>query len=193
MSNVYILRDIENRRVLEEPSYWLGSICESELEKALHSSIKTASDIANEYNDLQDRERNDLNSKKHELEAEMGCKDSEITSFGTKVNKLEKVAGKVLCSYRLISCLRSRVRELEDQLEQQISQLSYESDIIGRAKEDPDSAKSLLQETNIYLAEQVSKASSETNKVIGGTPSFSSYHSELELDESKVKDVVEPL
>ncbi|CAG8583197.1 7534_t:CDS:2, partial [Dentiscutata heterogama] len=180
----------------------LGSIRKSELEKALHDSIKTVSDIANEYKDLDkinelnsfnhtlERERDDLNSKKHELEAEVGCKDSEITSLRTKVNELEKVAGKVLYSYGLISYLRSRVRELEDQLEQQISQSSHESNIIGGAKEDPDSAKSLFQETNTYLAEQVSKASSETNKVIGGALSFSSHRSKLEPDESKVKDVL---
>ncbi|CAG8736319.1 7177_t:CDS:1, partial [Dentiscutata heterogama] len=43
---------------------------------------------------------------------------------------------------------------------------SHKSNIIDGAKEDPDSAESLLQETNTHLAEQVSKASSKTNKVI---------------------------
>ncbi|CAI2197887.1 3122_t:CDS:1, partial [Funneliformis geosporum] len=33
--------------------YRLGSICESELEKALRSNIKTASVIANDYKNLQ--------------------------------------------------------------------------------------------------------------------------------------------
>ena len=47
MSNVYTLRNIENR------GHRLGSIRESELENALHSSIKSASDLANEYKDLQ--------------------------------------------------------------------------------------------------------------------------------------------
>ncbi|RIA96327.1 hypothetical protein C1645_815496 [Glomus cerebriforme] len=57
--NVHTLRDIKNRGVvgftkMNIPSgHWLGSICESELEKALRSSIKTASNIANEYKDLQ--------------------------------------------------------------------------------------------------------------------------------------------
>ncbi|CAG8548230.1 3584_t:CDS:2, partial [Dentiscutata heterogama] len=54
------------------------------LEKVLCSSIKTASDIANEYKDLQSQERDDLNSKKHKLEAKVGYKDSEITSLGAK-------------------------------------------------------------------------------------------------------------
>ncbi|CAG8496446.1 3953_t:CDS:2, partial [Dentiscutata heterogama] len=54
MSNIHILRDTKNRKVLEGPGHWLDSICESELEKALRSNIKTVSDIANEYKDLQD-------------------------------------------------------------------------------------------------------------------------------------------
>ncbi|CAG8824279.1 12108_t:CDS:1, partial [Dentiscutata erythropus] len=120
------------------------------------------------------QERDDLNSKKHELEAEVGRKDSEITSLEAKVNELEKVERGLICRYELISCLRSRVRELEDQLEQQISQLSHEPNIIGGAEADPDSAEnslkkeSLPQETNTYLAEQISEASSEFNEVIGG-------------------------
>ena len=61
MPNVHTLRDIENRGVVESPlskhippGHRLGSIRESELEKALRGSIKTASDIANDYKDLQD-------------------------------------------------------------------------------------------------------------------------------------------
>ena len=61
MSNVYTLNDIEGRGVVRSllgkqiPSgRRLGSIRESELEKALRGSIKTASDIANDYKDLQD-------------------------------------------------------------------------------------------------------------------------------------------
>ncbi|CAG8520935.1 10243_t:CDS:2, partial [Dentiscutata heterogama] len=99
----------------------------------------------NSFNHTLKQERDDLNSKKHELEAEVGCKDSKIISLETKVNKLEKVAEK---------------------LEQQISQLSHELNIIDRAKEDPDSAKSLLQETNTHLAEQVSKVSNRSIWVI---------------------------
>src|SRR5688572_32839081 len=61
MSNVHTLKDIKDRGAVggllgkQIPAgCWLGSICESELEKALCSSIKTASDIANDYKDLQD-------------------------------------------------------------------------------------------------------------------------------------------
>ncbi|CAG8444184.1 7641_t:CDS:2 [Dentiscutata heterogama] len=152
MSNVYTLRDVENRRVLEGPGHRLGSIHESELKDKISE--------LNSFNHILEQERDDLNSKKHELEAEVGCKDSEITSLGTKLNELEK-------------------------LEQQISQLSHESNIIGGAKEDPNSAKSLLQETNTHLAEQVSKASSETNKVIGGAPLF--LHTTQSLNPMKAK------
>src|SRR5215213_9152393 len=61
MPNVHTLRNTENRGAVEgslskhiPPGHRLGSICELELEKALRDSIKTASDIANDYKDLQD-------------------------------------------------------------------------------------------------------------------------------------------
>ncbi|CAG8542918.1 10291_t:CDS:2, partial [Dentiscutata heterogama] len=53
MFNIHTLRDTKNRKILEGPGHRLGSIHKSKLEKALCSSIKTASDIANEYKDLQ--------------------------------------------------------------------------------------------------------------------------------------------
>ncbi|KAF0514675.1 hypothetical protein F8M41_017525 [Gigaspora margarita] len=68
----------------------------------------------NSLNRTLEQERDDLNSKKHELEAKVGRKDSEITSLRAKVNELEKVERGLICRYGLISCLRSRVRELED-------------------------------------------------------------------------------
>jgi len=61
MSNVHTLRNIENRGTVEgslgkhiPPGHRLGSIHKSELEKALRGSIKTASNIANDYKNLQD-------------------------------------------------------------------------------------------------------------------------------------------
>ena len=61
MSNVHTLKNIEDREAVggllgkQIPlGHQLGSIRESELEKALRGSIKTASDIANDYKDLQD-------------------------------------------------------------------------------------------------------------------------------------------
>src|SRR3954471_13769248 len=61
MPNIHTLRDIENRGVVESslskyiPSgHQRSSIRKSELEEALRDSIKTASDIANDYKDLQD-------------------------------------------------------------------------------------------------------------------------------------------
>ncbi|CAG8719557.1 6170_t:CDS:2, partial [Acaulospora morrowiae] len=48
MHKVYSLKDIENK------GYRVGSIRESELEKALRNNIKSSSGLANEYMDLQD-------------------------------------------------------------------------------------------------------------------------------------------
>ncbi|CAG8797908.1 239_t:CDS:1, partial [Dentiscutata erythropus] len=53
MFNVHTLRDIKDKGDPKVIGHRLGSIRELELEKALRSSIKTASDIANEYKDLQ--------------------------------------------------------------------------------------------------------------------------------------------
>ncbi|CAG8652327.1 9650_t:CDS:2, partial [Dentiscutata heterogama] len=160
---MHILRDIKNREAVGFSK--LGSIHKLELEKALRSSIKTASDIANEYKDLQG---------KHKLEAEIGRKDSEITSLGAKVNELEKKERGLICRYGLISYFRSRVKELKDQLEQQIFLSFHKPNIIGEAEADLDSAKNSLekesfsQETNTHLAKQISEASSKFNEVIEG-------------------------
>ena len=61
MSNVHTLKDIKDIEAVGRslgkqipPGRQLGSIRESELEKALRSSIKTTSDIASDYKDLQD-------------------------------------------------------------------------------------------------------------------------------------------
>ncbi|PKC03341.1 hypothetical protein RhiirA5_423896 [Rhizophagus irregularis] len=61
MSNVHTLRNINDKGAVGSllgkhipPGHQLGSIRESELEKALRGSIKSASDIANDYKDLQD-------------------------------------------------------------------------------------------------------------------------------------------
>ncbi|PKC55068.1 hypothetical protein RhiirA1_476218 [Rhizophagus irregularis] len=85
MPNVHTLRDIENRGVVEGPlskhtssGNRLGSIRESELEKALRGNIKTASDIANDYKDLQDiyLERvKDFNHKVMELDKKLAKED----------------------------------------------------------------------------------------------------------------------
>ncbi|CAG8565932.1 4602_t:CDS:2, partial [Dentiscutata heterogama] len=128
---------------------------EIELEYTSHDSDTTSfRDKISELNSLNhilEQEKDDLNSKKHELKAKIGRKDSEITSLEAK----------------------TRIRKLKDQLEQQIFQSSHESNIIGRAEADPNSAKNSLekeflpQETNTHLAEQILKASSEFNEVIG--------------------------
>jgi predicted nucleic acid-binding Zn-ribbon protein len=99
-----------------------------EQERASHDSdVASLKEKVSELDSLRlelEREKEDLNSKNYELDAEVGRKNSEINSLRAKVNELEKEAGNLLCNYGLVSCLRSRVRDLEDQLEQQISRPS---------------------------------------------------------------------
>ncbi|PKC08806.1 hypothetical protein RhiirA5_416474 [Rhizophagus irregularis] len=84
MPNVYTLRDIENRGTVE------GSL-------ALRGSIKTASDITNDYKDLQDiylEQVKDFNQKDHHLqdanarlEKALSEKDSLLHEANTRIKK----------------------------------------------------------------------------------------------------------
>ncbi|GBB92442.1 hypothetical protein RclHR1_20020003 [Rhizophagus clarus] len=111
MSNVHTLKDIEDRGAVGgllgkqiPPGRQLGSIHESELEKALCGSIKIASDIANDYKDLQDiylervknfnhicsglnNKFNWLNTANTELEAKYTAK---IQSLKSKIKTLKR-------------------------------------------------------------------------------------------------------
>ncbi|CAG8654021.1 15292_t:CDS:2, partial [Dentiscutata heterogama] len=165
--------DTKNRKVLEGPGYWLGSIRESELEKVLCSSIKTASDIANEYKDLQGD--TDTTQSLHEIRVK------ELK------NELEQVMRNSTFKDGLIFCLRSRVSDLEDELEQislKSDPSSNDSKMGGDAveeislKPDPSSNDS---KTGGDAIEEISSFSKN--------PSLSSHHLGLEPDESKIKDV----
>jgi chromosome segregation ATPase len=128
-----------------------------EQERASHDSdVASLKEKVSELDSLRlelEREKEDLNSKNYELDAEVGRKDSEIASLRAKVNELEKEAGNLLCNYGLVSCLRSRVRDLEDQLEQQVSRSSssgHDSNIMGGTETDLSSSSS-----NCALAQSV--------------------------------------
>ncbi|KAF0555058.1 hypothetical protein F8M41_018102 [Gigaspora margarita] len=136
---------------------------------SLTSEIDKLDELKAKVDELK-QERDNLNSKNHELETKVEQKDFEIIFLNAKVNELEKVAKEVLCNYGLISCLRSRIRELKDKLEQ-ITPKSYLSSTDSKASGD--------------AVEEVSSFSK--------TSSFSSHHSKLELDKSKVKDMMESL
>ncbi|RIB15352.1 hypothetical protein C2G38_2192591 [Gigaspora rosea] len=182
MSNVHTLKDIKNR------GHRFGIIRESELENALHSSIKFASDFANEYKDLQavltqkassldkdkilylkdeiDKLKAEVEELELEKELERTSHDSDTTSFRDKISELNSLN----CTLeQKRDDLNSKTHKLEAEVD-----LSHKSNKIGGAKADPDLAenflekKSLPQETNTHLAEQISKASSEFNEVIGG-------------------------
>ena len=142
MPNVHTLRDIENRGVVESPlskhippGHRLGSIRESELEKALRGSIKTASDIANDYKDLQDiyleqvkdfnricsgfnNKFSQLNTANTELKAKYSA---EIKSLKSSIKTLKReltLAQKASSSDKVtILSLEAKVHELEGKLE----------------------------------------------------------------------------
>ena len=142
MPNVHTLRDIENRGVVESslskhiPSgHQLSSICELELEKALRDSIKTASDIANDYKDLQNiylervkdfncicsgfnNKFTQLNIANTELEAKYSAEVKSLKS-SIKILKRELTLAQKVSSYdkAKILSLEVKIRELKGKLE----------------------------------------------------------------------------
>src|SRR6266498_5074793 len=163
MPNVHTLRDIENRGVVEgslskhiPPDYRLGSIRESELEKALRGSIKTASDIANDYKDLQDiylervkdfnricsgfnNKFSRLNTANTELEAKHSAKVKSLKS-NIKTLKRELTLSQKVSSYDKVQILslEVKIRELEGKLEDlKLEQVFHDLDVMGEVIEEP--------------------------------------------------------
>ena len=163
MPNVYTLRDIENRGVVESPlskhippGHRLGSIRESELEKALRGSIKTASDIANDYKDLQDiylervkdfnricsgfnNKFSQLNTANTELKAKYSA---EIKSLKSSIKTLKReltLAQKASSSDKVtILSLETKVVELEGKLEDlKLDPVFRDSNVVGGVIEEP--------------------------------------------------------
>ena len=97
MSNVHTLKDIEDREAVGEslgkqipPGRRLGSIRELELEKALRGSIKTTSDIASDYKDLQDvclKQKKDLVL----VQANANKKISQLNATNTRLRSSEQL------------------------------------------------------------------------------------------------------
>src|SRR4051812_15519047 len=140
--NIHTLKDIEDRGVVRgllgkqiSPGRRLGSIRESELEKVLRGSIKTASDIANDYKDLQDihlkrvkdfnricsglnNKFSRLNTANTELEAKY---TAEIQSLKSKIKTLKRegtLTQKASSADKVkILSLEAKVQELEGKLE----------------------------------------------------------------------------
>ncbi|RGB27837.1 hypothetical protein C1646_768588 [Rhizophagus diaphanus] len=142
MSNVHTLKDIEDRGAVGgllgkqiPPGRRLGSIHESELEKALRGSIKSASDIANDYKDLQDiyleqvkdfnriclgfnNKFSQLNTANTELKAKYSA---EVKSLKSNIKTLKReatLAQKASSADKVkILSLEVKIRELEGKLE----------------------------------------------------------------------------
>src|SRR6266498_4302883 len=157
MPNVHTLRDIENRGVVEgslskhiPPGHRLSSIRESELEKALRGSIKTASDIANDYKDLQDiylervkdfnricsdfnNKFSQLNTANTELEAKHSAEVKSLKS-NIKTLKRELTLTQKASSYDKVKILslEVKVRELEGKLDDlELEQVFHDSNAVG--------------------------------------------------------------
>ena len=157
MPNVHTLRDIENRGVVENPlskhippGHRLGSIRESELEKALRGSIKTASDIANDYKDLQDiylervkdfnricsgfnNKFSQLNTANTELKAKYSA---EIKSLKSSIKTLKReltLAQKASSSDKVtILSLEAKIVELEGKLKDiDLERIYHDLDAVG--------------------------------------------------------------
>ncbi|RIA99148.1 hypothetical protein C1645_811894 [Glomus cerebriforme] len=163
MSNVHTLRDIEDRGAVGSllgkqipPGCRLGSIRESELEKALRGSIKTASDIANDYKDLQDiylervkdfnricsgfnNKFSWLNTANSELEAKH---TAEIKSLKSNIKTLKReatLAQKASSADKIkILSFEVKIRELEGKLEDIDLERTYHAlNVMGGTIEKP--------------------------------------------------------
>ncbi|RGB29432.1 hypothetical protein C1646_795474 [Rhizophagus diaphanus] len=164
MSDVHTLKDIKDRGAdggslsKQIPSgRQLGSICESELEKALCGSIKTASDIANDYKDLQNiylervkdfncicsglnNKFSRLNTANTELEAKYTAKIQSLKSSIKLLKRKTTLAQKASFADKIkILSLETKVRELEgsklDDLE--LEQMLHDSNAVKGVIEEP--------------------------------------------------------
>src|SRR3954454_19083764 len=142
MSNVHTLKNIEDREAVGRllgkqipPGHRLGSIRELKLEKALRGNIKTASDIANDYKDLQDiylervkdfncicsgfnNKFSQLNTANTELKAKYSAEIKSLKS-SIKILKRELTLAQKASSIDKVQILslEIKVRELEGKLE----------------------------------------------------------------------------
>src|SRR6266496_2989835 len=163
MPNVYTLRNTENRGVVEgslskhiPPGHRLGSIRESELEKALRGSIKTASDIANDYKDLQDiylervkdfncicsgfnNKFSRLNTANTELKAKYSAKIKSLKSSIKTLKRELTLAQKASSSDKVtILSLEAKIVELEGKLEDiDLERTYHDLDVMGGVIEEP--------------------------------------------------------
>ncbi|GES92577.1 hypothetical protein GLOIN_2v1790954 [Rhizophagus clarus] len=125
MSNVHTLKDIEDKGAVGgllgkqiPPGRWLGSNRESELEKALRGSIKTASDIANDYKELQDKE----------------------ATLAQKASSLDKI--KILSLEAKISELEGKLEDLKVEQEDFLLHTSFfDSDVVEEITGTPGKQK----------------------------------------------------
>ncbi|CAI2193562.1 9486_t:CDS:1, partial [Funneliformis geosporum] len=171
--------------------------------ESLKSMVKSLESIISSMQNassLKDSDIISLGSKINELEAELEqatqkvlLKDSDDdqlhnnSSLEIKVKELknekEQVTQNSSFKDELIFCLRSRVRNLEDELDQIVSQLhqSINDSKIGSAEADT------ILSSNDYTLAPLAKRGVAVEEV----SHFSSHCSESEPDKSKVKDEIE--
>ncbi|PKC57992.1 hypothetical protein RhiirA1_445984 [Rhizophagus irregularis] len=184
MSNVHTLRNINDKGAVGSllgkhipPGHQLGSIRESELEKALRGSIKSASDIANDYKDLQDiylervkdfnricsgfnNKFSRLNTANTELKAKYSA---EIKSLKSNIKILEReltLAQKASSADKVqILSLETKIRELEDKVIELDKKLAKE-DILEVLQKVLSEKDYHLQDANTRLEKALSEKDS---------------------------------
>jgi hypothetical protein len=163
ISNVHTLKDIEDRGAVGgllgkqiPPGRQLGSIRESELEKTLRGSIKTTSDIANDYKDLQDiylervkdfnricsgfnNKFSRLNTANSELKAKYTAEIKLLESNIKSLKKEATLAQKASSADKVqILSLETKIRELEGKLEDiDLERTYHDLDVMGGVIEEP--------------------------------------------------------
>ena len=132
MSNVYTLKDINNR------GHRLGSTYEQELEKKLRTAIDFNSEII-DFNEKLQAENSDYSEREKELEVRY---TAEIKSLKSNIKTLKReatLAQKASFADKIkILSLETKVRELEGKLDDlELEQVLHDSNAVGGMIEEP--------------------------------------------------------
>ncbi|CAG8801831.1 14903_t:CDS:2, partial [Dentiscutata erythropus] len=218
MPRIYTLNDIGNSgssKLGSPPSnrYPPSRLeLEEQLKKDREMFIRSAKQLITKYHTL-DKEnkqnehmQNDLdylheeNEQIESLKSEINLKDFEITSFEARINELEaeleQTAQKALLkdTDTTLSLHEIKVKELKNKLEQVTQNLSFRDRLIFCLRSRVSDLEDELEQISLKpdSSSNDSKTGGDAVEKVSGfskTHSFSSHHSEPELNESKVKDV----
>nr|CAG8568408.1 3410_t:CDS:2 [Entrophospora candida] len=105
MAKVYTLQDTKSMesKKIQGQGYRLGSVCEQEFEEALHDSIKSNSELSNDFKILQvvySKFSNNIKQKNAQLQRNLKQADTDIYSHAQQHISVVKKLGKEISNYK---------------------------------------------------------------------------------------------